>query len=63
MVECGRLSPDRLPSVHLDKENLLPMCCISYADEAKTKLLGRYVLTDVKFNVGLTEDDFARKGE
>lgn len=55
--------PDHLLIVHLDKENLLPTCCTSYADEAKTKLLGQYVLTDVKFNVGLTEDDFARKGE
>lgn len=55
--------PDRLLIVHLDKENLLPLCCTSYADEAKTKLLGRYVLTDVKLNVGLTEHDFARKGE
>ena len=55
--------PDRLLIVHLDKENLLPLCCTSYADEAKTKLLGRYVFTDVKFNVGLTEGDFAREGE
>jgi len=55
--------PDHLLIVHLDKESLLPMCCISYADEAKTKLLGRYVITDVKFNVGLTDGDFARKGE
>ena len=49
--------------MHLDKGTLLPMCCISYADEARTKLLGRYVLTDVKFNVGLTDGDFARKGD
>ena len=55
--------PDHLLIVHLDKESLLPMCCISYADEARTKLLGRYVFTDVKFNVGLTEGDFAREGE
>jgi len=55
--------PDHLLIVHLDKGTLLPMCCISYADEARTKLLGRYVLTDVKFNVGLTDGDFARKGD
>jgi hypothetical protein len=55
--------PDHLMIVQLDKESLLPVSCISYADEAKTKLLGRYVVTDVKFNVGLTEGDFARKGE
>jgi hypothetical protein len=55
--------PDRLLIVHLDKENLLPMSCTSYADDAKAQLLGAYVFTDVKFNVGLTERDFARKGE
>ncbi len=53
--------PDRLLVVHMDKEYLLPTCCISYADEGKTKLLGRYVISDVKFNVGLTDRDFARK--
>ena len=57
------LYPDRLLVVHLDQECLLPTCCIAYADEAGTKLLGRYVITDVKFNVGLTDSDFARKGE
>lgn len=55
--------PDHLLIVDLDKETLLPLSCISYADEAKTILLGRYVLTDVKFNVGLTDGDFAMKGE
>lgn len=57
------LYPDRLLVVHLDQEYLLPTCCIAYADEAGTKLLGRYVITDVKFNVGLTDRDFARKGK
>jgi hypothetical protein len=57
------LYPDRLLIVHLDKEYLLPTSCASYADEARTTLLGRYVITDVRFNVGLTNRDFARKGE
>lgn len=52
------LYPDKVLVVHLDKESLLPVGCIAYADEARTKLLGRYLLTDVKFNVGLTDTDF-----
>jgi len=62
-VEEGGEYPDRVLVVHMDKEHLLPTCCISYADDAKTKLLGRYELTDVRFNVGLTDADFSRKGE
>lgn len=56
------LYPDRLLIVHLDKEYLLPISCTSYADEARTTLLGSYVFTNVQFNVGLTDRDFARKG-
>jgi hypothetical protein len=55
--------PDRILVVHIDQEYMMPTCCISYADEAKTRLLGKYVTTDIKFNVGLTDRDFARKGE
>lgn len=54
--------PDRVLMVYVDKEYLLPTCCISYADEAKTKLLGRYMLKNVRFNVGLSDRDFARDG-
>ena len=60
--EGGRY-PDRLLIVHLDKEYLLPTSCSSYGDEAKSELLGRYVLSDVRFNVGLADNDFARKGK
>lgn len=52
------LYPDRVLEVQLDKETLLPACCTAYADDARTKLLGRYLITDVKFNVGLTDRDF-----
>lgn len=55
--------PDQLLVVHIDKEYLLPTSCASYADEAQKELLGRYVLSDVRFNVGLTDSDFARKGK
>jgi len=51
--------PDRVLVIHLDKEYLYPTCCVAYADDEKQVLLGRYVLTDVKFNVGLTDKDFA----
>jgi hypothetical protein len=57
------LYPDRLLIIHVDKEYLLPTSCASYADEGKTELLGRYILRNVQFNVGLTDSDFARKGK
>jgi len=57
------LYPDRLLIIHIDQEYLLPTSCASYADEAQTELLGRYVLRDVRFNVGLTDSDFAREGK
>ena len=60
--ETGRY-PDRLLVVHLDKEHFLPTSCSSYADEARTQLLGRYVMTDAQFNVGLTDRDFMKKGK
>ena len=50
--------PDRLLVYHIDQEWLLPTACSSYADDAGDELLGRYVLTDVKFNVGFTDADF-----
>ncbi len=54
--------PDRVLVVHVDKEWFVPVCCISYADDARTKLLGKYVTRDVRFNVGLTDADFTRPG-
>ncbi len=54
------LYPDGLLVVHIDKEWLLPTCCVSYADAEGKKLLGRYVIKDARFNVGLTDADFAR---
>jgi len=57
----GGCYPDRVLVVHLDKEYLFPTCCVAYADDEKQVLLGRYVLTDVTFNVGLTDKDFAEQ--
>ncbi|MBN1512902.1 MAG: DUF1571 domain-containing protein [Phycisphaerae bacterium] len=50
--------PDRLLRVFVDKEWLLPTCCISYADDDGSQLLGKYVLVDVKLNPGYTDADF-----
>ncbi|HUU82681.1 MAG TPA: DUF1571 domain-containing protein [Phycisphaerae bacterium] len=50
--------PDALLVFHIDTEWLLPTACFSYADVAGEDLLGKYVLTDVTFNVGFTDTDF-----
>ncbi len=50
--------PDRVLEVYIDEEWLVPTGCIAYSDEAKDMLLGRYVHSDVTFNVGLTDVDF-----
>ncbi len=58
--EAG-MYPDRVLIVHLDKEWLLPTECFCFADDAKQELLGHYKLTDVKLNVGLSDDDFTKE--
>ena len=50
--------PDRLLAVFIDSEWLVPTGCFAYADDAKQDLLGSYVLTDVEFNTGLSDEDF-----
>lgn len=50
--------PDRVAIVHLDKEWLVPVSIHTYSDDAETKLLGRYLTTDVELNVGLSPADF-----
>ena len=51
--------PDALLTVHIDQEWQVPVSCISYADPQGTSLLGRYLYTNVSFNVGLKSDDFS----
>jgi len=53
--------PDRVLVVHLDQEWLLPTECFCFADDAKQQLLGHYKLTNVRLNVGLTDEDFTRQ--
>lgn len=50
--------PDRLLTCYIDRQWLVPTGCISYLDDAMDRLLGRYILTNVQFNVGLTDEDF-----
>jgi hypothetical protein len=53
--------PDRLLVFQLDQENLLPVSCISYADDRGEKLLGRYEMTNVRLNVGFVDERFDRR--
>lgn len=50
--------PDRLLTVHVDQEWLVPTGCFSYQDDEGKELLGKYIFTDVKFNQGFGDDDF-----
>jgi hypothetical protein len=50
--------PDRVQIINIDCGWLVPTGCFAYADDEREQLLGRYVATDVEFNVGLTDEDF-----
>ena len=50
--------PDRWLVAYIDQEWLVPTTCISFADNQGEQLIGSYVLTEVEFNVGLTDKDF-----
>lgn len=50
--------PDRLATIHVDKEWRVPVSVRCYADDAKKQLLGRYEYSDVSFDVGLTDKTF-----
>lgn len=50
--------PDRLQVINIDCEWLVPTACLAYADDAREQFLGRYITTDVEFNIGLTDEDF-----
>ncbi|MBP7934069.1 MAG: DUF1571 domain-containing protein [Phycisphaerae bacterium] len=58
----GSTWPDRVLVVHIDKEHLLPTLCQSYADDAKSVLLGHYQMVDAKFNVNLPDSTFTKEG-
>lgn len=50
--------PDRVATIHIDKEWRVPVSVRCYADDAKKQLLGRYEYSNVRFDVGLTEKTF-----
>lgn len=50
--------PDRLLTVYIDAEHLVPIALVAYADKDRKNLLGRYEFRDLRFNVGLTDADF-----
>jgi hypothetical protein len=54
--------PDRILLLHLDKELLLPTLCLCYADDAKSELLGKYMMTDIELNPSLPDSVFTKKG-
>jgi hypothetical protein len=51
--------PERRLILYIDEEWLLPTCIIAYADDNEKQLLGRYLITDVEFNLDLSEADFS----
>jgi Protein of unknown function (DUF1571) len=53
-----KVYPDGLLRFEIDKEWLVPTSCFAYADSSGKKLLGSYEFSDVRFDVGLTADDF-----
>lgn len=50
--------PDRIAIIHLDQEWRIPVSVRCYADDARTRLLGRYEYSDVKLGVRLEESVF-----
>ncbi len=54
--------PDRVLVVHLDREMLLPVLCVAYADDEKKVLLGRYQTTNIKLNANLADSVFTKEG-
>jgi len=61
-VEGDPTWPDRVLVVHIDKEHLLPSLCIAYADDEKTQLLGKYMMTDLQLNANLPDAVFTKEG-
>ncbi|GMU23956.1 MAG: hypothetical protein AMXMBFR13_40330 [Phycisphaerae bacterium] len=54
--------PDRVLVVHLDRELLLPVLCEAFADDQKTRLLGRYQSSDIELNSNLPDATFTKEG-
>lgn len=50
--------PDRLAVFYIDLEWLTPTAVRTYADDAKQTQLGSFLTTDVRYNIGLIDQDF-----
>lgn len=53
--------PDRVLELHIDRELMVPTLCQCYADDAKKKLLGKYMTTDISLNVNLPDKVFTKE--
>ncbi|GMV97024.1 MAG: hypothetical protein AMXMBFR83_13830 [Phycisphaerae bacterium] len=58
----GGLWPDRVLVIHLDREWLIPLLCVSYSDDDKKALLGRYHISNLKLNANLADTVFTKEG-
>jgi hypothetical protein len=54
--------PDRVLLIHIDKEMLVPVLCLCYADDEQQVLLGKYMTTDIRLNVNLPDSVFTKEG-
>jgi hypothetical protein len=54
--------PDRVLEVYVDRQLLVPILCIAYADDAKRQLLGHYEYSDIQINASLFDSVFTKKG-
>ena len=50
--------PNRLLDIYIDREWLVPLGSLAYADDERETLLGSYLLIEPEFNVGLSDEDF-----
>lgn len=57
-AEADSLWPDRTLLIHIDREWLLPVACMAFADENREVLLGSYIFTRVVLNPGLSDEVF-----
>jgi len=54
----GGVYPDRLLRIYIDTEWLVPTGIYAYMDDEATTPLGKYLLLNPEFNVGLSDRDF-----
>ncbi|MGB0716369.1 MAG: DUF1571 domain-containing protein [Phycisphaerae bacterium] len=50
--------PDRVLDIYIDQEWFVPVGVYAYADDSRENPLGKYLLLNADYNVGLTDEDF-----